>query len=981
MNEPNSEETIVVEALRLPLADRSAYLDQSTGGNLALRQRVESLLSSYRAGDFLEQAAAPLIQRTVAVSIPLSEKAGDRIGRYKLLQQIGEGGCGVVYMAEQEEPVRRRVALKIIKVGMDTKNVIARFEAERQALAMMDHPNIAKVLDAGATETGRPYFVMELVCGLKITDYCDEAKLSFRARLELFMQVCHAIQHAHQKGIIHRDIKPSNILVTINDGVAVPKVIDFGIAKATGNVELTDKTIFTAFGQFVGTPAYMSPEQAVMTSQDIDTRSDIYALGVLLYELLTGKTPFETKELLAIGLDEMRRTICEREPERPSSRLSTLPENELSTTAQRRGIDAPKLMGQLRGDLDWIVMKCLEKDRARRYETADGLAMDLQRHTSNEPVAARPPSILYCLQKAVRRNKFAFLAGAAVLLALIGGVTVSTFLLFSERKTRRLAVAAEGRARRASDEAEAINAFLQHDLLGQADPYEQVASGHPPDPNLTVKEALHRASDKIGQAFTNQPAVEAGIRSTLGWSLLALGEYKSAIPHFERAVVLFRQNKGPDDRDTLAASVNLGTAYGDYGLANEAISLLEAALKSCRQALGPTNSLTLATMQKLTFYYLRAHRHKDAIGLAEQVVALEKACLGPDDVETARAMGRLGEAYAQAGKPDDGIPLLRKQLELFKLKLSPSNPSILMALNNLATAYSTAGRHAEAIPLLEECFTQRLARDGPLSPSTRIALNNLTGDYRGAGRTTEVLGRFLDPVMTDALIKQPASAGLFRLCGDVAALCGNWAKAETDLTHAIELNPKDSDARHSLAAVLLQRGEITSYYQHCRQGLEQFGNSSDPEATHCISKDCLIMPPPGVDLQLLGRMLDLGVSRGTNYLAWPWTFAAKALAEYRLSRFGSAVEWAGKVVSPPAGMIVEEYGPSWAPVEAYTVLAMARHRLGQSEPARFALANAYKAADSLAKPERGEPNDMWLDWVLDHALLREAEALIHGHER
>src|SRR4030095_6149356 len=313
-------------------------------------------------------------------------KVGESIGRYKLLQQIGEGGCGVVYMAEQEEPVRRRVAVKVIKIGMDTKSVMARFDAERQALAMMDHPNIAKVLDAGATETGRPYFVMELVRGQKLTDFCDENTLSTEARLKLFIEVCHAIQHAHQKGIIHRDIKPSNILVTVNDGVPVPKVIDFGIAKATSGQQLTGKTIYTAVEQFIGTPAYMSPEQAVLTSLDIDTRSDIYALGVLLYELLTGKTPFDAKELLAIGLDAMRRTIREQEPQRPSTRISTLAQDELSTTAQRRGIEAPKLLSELRGDLDWIVMKALEKDRAHRYETANGLAADIKRHLDNEPV-------------------------------------------------------------------------------------------------------------------------------------------------------------------------------------------------------------------------------------------------------------------------------------------------------------------------------------------------------------------------------------------------------------------------------------------------------------------------------------------------------------------------------------------------------------------------------------------------------------------
>src|SRR5213078_4148294 len=313
------------------------------------------------------------------LAAPIVEDAGTVIGRYKLLEKVGEGGFGTVYVAEQREPVKRRVALKIIKLGMDTKSVIARFEAERQALAMMDHPNIAKVLEAGATDTGRPFFVMELVRGIKITDYCDQNNLPTNERLELFIQVCQAIQHAHQKGIIHRDIKPSNILVTHHDDVALPKVIDFGISKATTG-QLADNTVFTAFAQFVGTPAYMSPEQAQLSGLDIDTRADIYSLGVLLYELLTGDTPFDAKELLAAGLDEMRRKIREDEPAKPSTRLSTMRVIDLTTVAKQRQVEPPRLLHLIRGDLDWLVMKCLEKDRSRRYETANALVMDLQRH-------------------------------------------------------------------------------------------------------------------------------------------------------------------------------------------------------------------------------------------------------------------------------------------------------------------------------------------------------------------------------------------------------------------------------------------------------------------------------------------------------------------------------------------------------------------------------------------------------------------------
>ncbi len=375
---------------------------------------------------FLSQAAAN------ATFAPVTEKPGDGIGPYKLLEQIGEGGCGVVYLAEQVQPLRRQVALKVIKLGMDTRQVVARFEAERQTLALMDHPNIARVFDAGATETGRPYFVMELVRGVRITEYCHQHRLPTHERLALFMQVCHAIQHAHQKGIIHRDIKPSNILVTMHDGIPVPKVIDFGIAKATQQ-PLTNKTVFTAFQQFIGTPAYMSPEQAGLSpdsSGDIDTRSDIYSLGMLLYELLAGQTPFDTKRLCDAGLDEILRVIREEEPPRPSTRLAT----ELSKNPQS-AIGTPQLK-EVRGDLDWIVMKCLEKDRRRRFETANGLAADIQRFLSNEPVLARPPSNLYRFQKTVRRNKLAFVAVGAVALALVIGLGLSTWMFHREKRAK-----------------------------------------------------------------------------------------------------------------------------------------------------------------------------------------------------------------------------------------------------------------------------------------------------------------------------------------------------------------------------------------------------------------------------------------------------------------------------------------------------------------------------------------------------------------
>jgi eukaryotic-like serine/threonine-protein kinase len=651
-------------------AKRLAFVEQACAGDDGLRSMVEEMLAEQNRVEILfgkdVGAGLPVpglpevldkalgFRESVQTILSDKEEAGRQIGPYKLLERIGEGGCGVVHMAEQTRPVRRRVALKLIKLGMDTRNVIARFELERQALALMDHPNIARVLDAGATDMGRPYVVMELVQGTKITAYCDRERLTVRERLRLFIQVCHAIQHAHQKGIIHRDIKPSNILITVHDGQPVPKVIDFGIAKATGGQKLADHTVFTAIEQFVGTPAYISPEQVEMSGLDVDTRSDIYSLGVLLYELLTGKTPFESKELLESGLDAMRRTLREGEPLCPSTKLDKLRGEELTQTALHRQVEPRRLKLLLKGDLDWIVMKALEKERSRRYETASALAMDVQRHLDNEPVVARPPSRVYRLQKMVRRNKTSFLAMGAVSLALIGGLGASTWMYFRERRalqeqSRLLQV--ESRLR---SEAEARAKIARAAVL--------LNRGKTAEADQLV--------DKIELPVTEASLEAAGVFRALGVWHVAEGRWVQAA---ERFLQLLRANQ-VDKTD----------------LSNEAtIDLLRA---------GPV----LVALGRLALYQQIVREAGARFAATDNAVAAEEALkfctIGEMDTATRLSLEPLvALAKRSFGRPDRDIHSLAWRafaLSLFEYRRGDFSSAIYWGERSLGYADSAASRIA-----------------------------------------------------------------------------------------------------------------------------------------------------------------------------------------------------------------------------------------------------------------------------------------------
>jgi serine/threonine protein kinase len=571
MGRKNEPEEIFNKAVELSdPAQQAAYLDQACGGNEKLRAQVEALLQWHQeAGSFLDgPAVEPELTRTYAGP---EEHPGMVVGRYKLLEKIGEGGMATVYMAEQEEPVRRKVAFKIIKLGMDSREVVARFEAERQALALMDHPNIAKVFDAGLTEAGRPYFVMELVRGIAITEYCDQNKLSTAERLQLFLQVCQAVQHAHQKGVIHRDIKPSNILVTLHDGRPQAVVIDFGIAKATSQ-RLTEKTLFTRYAQLIGTPEYMSPEQAEMSRLDVDTRTDIYSLGVLLYELLTGSTPFDAEQLRQAGYAGIQRIIRETEPPKPSTKLSTLGKN-LSEVAMTRRTTPEALSRLVRGDLDWIVMKALEKDRTRRYETAHALVEDIERHLRDEPISAGRPSAFHRGRKFVRRNRALVTGTSTVLVVLIAGIIgMAVFAM---------------RAVRAENEALTVVTFIDQDLLGAVARLQAVGQ------QVTVRSILDAATIQLEGRFTNKPLVEATIRQTLGRTYIELGLYREAEPHLERAYDVRHRLLGDNDLLTLASMAQLGRLYEMEGRFREAEPLLAQALESRRHILGPDHRDTL----------------------------------------------------------------------------------------------------------------------------------------------------------------------------------------------------------------------------------------------------------------------------------------------------------------------------------------------------------------------------------------------------
>jgi eukaryotic-like serine/threonine-protein kinase len=748
--------SIFCEALERPAGpSRVAFLARAGADNPAVLAQVEKLLAAHeRSCGFLDSTPgtatslvgtapsqdmidvdAAFIEATPSpTALALTEGAGTRIGPYKLLREIGQGGMGAVFMAEQEKPVRRRAALKVIKAGMDTAQVVARFEAERQALALMDHPNIARVFDAGTTDSGRPFFVMELVEGVPITQFCDEGRLNPNERLDLFISVCRAIQHAHQKGIIHRDIKPSNVLVTSVDGKPVPKVIDFGIAKAVDQ-RLTEKTLFTQFGSIVGTLEYMSPEQAGLSGNDIDTRSDVYALGVLLYELLTGTTPLEHERLLDAGFAEILRRIKEEEPPKPSTRLSVSPER-LGSIAAVRGIEPSRLTRAVRGDLDWIVMKAIEKSRTRRYESAGGFARDIQRYLDGDAVEACPPSAVYRLRKFGRKYRGPVAVASAFAGLVLAAAGISIALAVRATIAEANAKAEGDKSKRSAEQSEAVIKFFQENILAAARPEgEEGGLGR----DITIREAIEAAVPKIAETLKNQPTVEAFIRSALGVTYILQGEPRRAIAELERGTQLFEAQLGPNHPKTLDARNSLAEAYHAAGRTAQAIPVHEATLKARESQLGPDHADTLTSRASLARDYDAVGRSAESIRLNEAALKAGERTLGTDHRFVLAVRSNLAVAYVSVGRTADAIRLYEATLKSCEATLGPDNPATLTVRANLASAYEADGRVSAAVSLYEATLKARESKLGLDHPTTLNSRGSLAGAYRSAGRTAEAI--------------------------------------------------------------------------------------------------------------------------------------------------------------------------------------------------------------------------------------------------
>ena len=961
------EKAVFCQALEIADPEqRRQFLDQACGADPALREQVERLLGvSQSAGDFFTECRPALaaaaadadpaqILSAAASALEAEPHERSRIGPYKLLQKLGEGGCGVVYMAEQEQPIRRRVALKIIKLGMDTRNVIARFEAERQALALMDHPNIARVLDAGATETGRPYFVMELVYGVKITDYCDQNRVSMQERLQLFIQVCNAVQHAHQKGIIHRDLKPSNIMVTLHDGVPVPKVIDFGIAKATEQ-RLTDKTLFTSYAQLMGTPAYMSPEQMELSGLNLDTRSDIYSLGVLLYELLTGHTPFDTTDLLKLGVDELRRTVREQEPLSPSAKLQTLNHEDLTKTAKMRRLEPPRLLSQLHGDLDWIVLKCLEKDRTRRYETANGLAMDIQHYLHEEAVLARPPSQWYRLQKLVRRNRMVFLSGAAAAAALLLGSIISTMMFVKEREAR----SSEARLRREAEVREQASHVASLVTQGRFEEADQLVTGLP----------------------LNKPSVEISseLRALGDWHA-AHGRWADAAARFE-AVMKVNQLDAPDL--VSEEQLKLGAAFLKSGN--------RPGYEQFRQAetakLNPTNIASEYRTFKVGLVLPPDPNLLQLFGLGAELV--EKKFPTPKEIRpNPPHAAQWSEALALLGYREGRF--YEAINWSYRFEDSPNartaTTSLLKAMSGwrLAGYKEAAANWNLAYELIHAKSQEGLDIGSPSStlfPGTPEDLEGSWYDWviadllmRECDELFTQSERTLDSMSASNSASQDNVAALARALGEWHAVRGEWEQARNRFSKL----PEDGGTKRDYflsAIIALKLGDESGFIRVRDQAISRFNGTTEPWGSENVMQLGLLRPLDGTSAaavepyaQFLERAVaGAGPLTEGSYVPASWDLALLGLFEYRRGNYGKALDDCQR------SLVTCTYVAMPAATDR-VIRAMCFAKLGDAASAHSELDGAKSLVQSGLNIGYDRWN--WPRWVFARLLLQEADSMI-----
>jgi serine/threonine protein kinase/Tfp pilus assembly protein PilF len=783
-----------------------------------------------------------------------AEAAGAVIGHYHLLQKIGEGGMGEVWLAEQKEPVRRRVALKLVKAGMNTREVMARFASERQALALMDHPAIAKVFEAGATQEGAPYFAMEYVAGVPITTYCDNHRLSTRERLELFTLVCEGVQHAHQKAIIHRDLKPSNILVTEVDGHAAPKIIDFGVAKALSQKLIAD-TMFTRVGVLLGTPEYMSPEQANSSGEDIDTRTDVYSLGIIFYELLAGVPPLDLRK---IAFDEFMRRLRDEEPPKPSTKIRTQDPRTSTEVARNRKTEPITLAKQVRGDLDSIALKALEKNRTRRYGSPSDLAADIGRYLKNEAVLAVAASAAYRARKFARRYRASLATACAFVLVLVAAAAIS--------------IRQSVRANREAAEAQAVNNFLQYDLLAQASASVQAGPHAKADPDLKVRTALDRAAARITGKFERQPEVEAAIRDTIGVTYMDLGLYADARTQLQRALELRRQVQGARNPKTLRTLDYLGHTAYDQGKYPEAEALLSQALEMQRRVLGPENPDTLDTLNNLAADYWSEGKYAEAEALYTPTLEVQRRVFGPESSNTLNSMNNLANVYFSEGKYAQVEPLYAQVLEISNRVMGPEHPSTLQAMNNLAGAYLSEGKYTQAEALYIQVLEISRRVLGPEHPSTLTPGMNLASVYYKQSKFPEAEAIYSQTLEIQRRVLGPEHSSTLNTMINLAMteVCeGKYAQAETHYSQGAEISRRVLGPKHPFTLAFMS-DMPEAYY------LEGKYVQAEGLFAQALAADRLVLGPEHPStLDILGEMGTMYQRQGKY--DWAERYARQAL--------------------------------------------------------------------------------------------------------